>query len=128
SRPRRFVVKRVPSGYRRSRFFFFEGTIAEPPTQGGLTSLARAQADRMKSAPCRLLIGRTCMLRFLLIASLVLVGCSRQNQRVETAPAAPVAGNSAAESPHRIEARHLPNPVQVHPKVISGGVPEGDEA
>jgi protein tyrosine phosphatase (PTP) superfamily phosphohydrolase (DUF442 family) len=31
-------------------------------------------------------------------------------------------------TPQRIDARHLPNPVQIHPKVISGGLPAGDEA
>jgi len=31
-------------------------------------------------------------------------------------------------SPRKIAATYLPNPVMVHPKVISGGLPEGDNA
>lgn len=30
--------------------------------------------------------------------------------------------------PTKLVAKHLPNPVRVHPRVISGGLPEGDEA
>ncbi|QDT16207.1 protein-tyrosine phosphatase family protein [Alienimonas californiensis] len=34
----------------------------------------------------------------------------------------------APSAPVRLEADHLPNPVRVHPRVISGGLPEGEEA
>jgi len=32
------------------------------------------------------------------------------------------------ELPQRMDSKHLPNPVKVHPRVISGGLPEGDAA
>lgn len=35
---------------------------------------------------------------------------------------------AAAESPHRIHTMHLPNAIQVHPRLISGGLPVGDAA
>ncbi|MEQ8846798.1 hypothetical protein [Botrimarina sp.] len=43
-------------------------------------------------------------------------------------PAAVEPARSSDQPPHRIEAKHLPNPVRVHPKVISGGLPDGDDA
>lgn len=33
-----------------------------------------------------------------------------------------------AKAPAKVPAKHLPNPVSVHPRVISGGLPEGDAA
>lgn len=33
-----------------------------------------------------------------------------------------------AKAPAKVSAKHLPNPVSVHPRVISGGLPEGDAA
>lgn len=39
-----------------------------------------------------------------------------------------VAAQDSDDLPRRIAASHLPNPVQVHATVISGGLPEGDEA
>ena len=73
------------------------------------------------------------MPRFLLLFLLVAVGCSQKNStpRASKAPEEHAAQDNkehASQQPHRIEAEHLPNPVQVHAKVISGGLPEGDEA
>ena len=48
----------------------------------------------------------------------------RQAREGATAPSS----DDWPQTPHRIDARHLPNPVQVHAKVISGGLPEADEA
>lgn len=39
-----------------------------------------------------------------------------------------ISTSEAAELPHKIESKHLPNPVQITEKVISGGLPEGDAA
>lgn len=48
---------------------------------------------------------------------------------VATAPSGDVDAQSPVpQSPEKITAEHLPNPWRVHPKVISGGLPEGDEA
>ncbi|MGB4710036.1 MAG: hypothetical protein WBH50_00105 [Fuerstiella sp.] len=38
------------------------------------------------------------------------------------------AGSSQAFVPVKLTSQHLPNPVQLHPKVISGGLPEDDAA
>lgn len=43
-----------------------------------------------------------------------------------TLPAA--AAGADPSLPHRMEAEHLPNPVRLHPRVVSGGLPEGDAA
>jgi hypothetical protein len=51
-----------------------------------------------------------------LLASLAF-GCGHQ-------PAAP----PASFTPQKLTAEHLPNPWQIHPKVISGGLPEGEAA
>lgn len=59
-------------------------------------------------------------LRFVLLLLAGCAGCSAQPPVPPTAP-----------QPARIEkltAKHLPNPIQVGDKVISGGLPEGDEA
>jgi len=50
-------------------------------------------------------------------------GCSREQSHVVMP--APSSGNSSLE---KLESQHLPNLVRVHEKVISGGLPEGDEA
>ncbi len=59
------------------------------------------------------------------------VGCAPSS-----VPAPPVAapGQSAAQSevvpssgPSKLTTRHLPNAVQIHPRVISGGLPQGDD-
>ncbi|MCS7469289.1 hypothetical protein NZK35_21780 [Stieleria sp. ICT_E10.1] len=62
----------------------------------------------------------------------MLPGCSQRGDQVgsndpgRTAIASPDAQRKA--SPRRIDAPHLPNPIQVHPKVISGGLPDGEKA
>ncbi|WP_197455935.1 protein-tyrosine phosphatase family protein [Stieleria neptunia] len=59
-------------------------------------------------------------------------GCSQRgvefggNDPGRTATASPDAQRKTP--PRRIDARHLPNPIQVHPKVISGGLPDGEKA
>ena len=47
--------------------------------------------------------------------------CSPESASAET-------GIAAANTPHRIHAQHLPNAVRVHANVISGGLPQGNEA
>jgi protein tyrosine phosphatase (PTP) superfamily phosphohydrolase (DUF442 family) len=47
-------------------------------------------------------------------------------QPVETVEGTPKAENLAL--PHRLTSAHLPNAIQIHEKVISGGQPEGAEA
>lgn len=66
---------------------------------------------------------RKCRVGCLLLACLA--GC-----RIEEQPPAAkaVPGKIEKSQIERIEARHLPNPVRVHDKVISGGLPEGDAA
>lgn len=44
------------------------------------------------------------------------------------APSAPVPAVTPPAKIEKITARHLPNPVRVHAKVISGGLPEGEAA
>lgn len=72
------------------------------------------------------------MSRHLTFFLLLSVGCSQVG--VERAAESPEAAGSAVGSgeasvaAHRIDAEHLPNAVQVHAKVISGGLPEGDAA
>src|SRR5436190_2618002 len=58
-----------------------------------------------------------CMYISLLAA---LIGCGQ----VKTLPAS----EPAPHAPLKIAAPHLPNAYQIHPKVISGGLPEGDDA
>lgn len=67
----------------------------------------------------------------LLVVLLVLVGCSRafdksspETSRSRSDPAA----SAIVRQPQRIDAEHLPNPVQLNDKVISGGLPDGDRA
>jgi len=64
----------------------------------------------------------------LLVVLLVLVGCSRTPDK--SSPEASQARRETAAranvvQPRRIHADHLPNPVQLNDKVISGGLPEG---
>jgi protein tyrosine phosphatase (PTP) superfamily phosphohydrolase (DUF442 family) len=64
--------------------------------------------------------------RLIGIALLVgLAGCQFEEQ-------APVAQSAPAKIPaasfEKLSSRHLPNPIRVHERVISGGLPEGDEA
>ncbi|WP_218932111.1 protein-tyrosine phosphatase family protein [Adhaeretor mobilis] len=60
------------------------------------------------------------------------IGCSPETvlQQAEDTPPRPAGDITTADAghPHKIATKHLPNPVQVHPKVISGGLPEGDRA
>jgi protein tyrosine phosphatase (PTP) superfamily phosphohydrolase (DUF442 family) len=60
---------------------------------------------------------------FCLIGALFVIGCSVER-------AAPLLGESQAKStPVKLTATpHLPNAFRVHPKVISGGLPEGEVA
>jgi protein tyrosine phosphatase (PTP) superfamily phosphohydrolase (DUF442 family) len=59
--------------------------------------------------------------RFVCFALLtMLCGCG--------APPVPVPAVAPPAKIEKITARHLPNPVRVHEKVISGGLPEGDAA
>jgi protein tyrosine phosphatase (PTP) superfamily phosphohydrolase (DUF442 family) len=67
-----------------------------------------------------------------LIFSVLLVGCSQADLeqeagRSEVRPTATTVGDRQ-DTPHRIDTKHLTNAVQVHAKVISGGLPEDDEA
>jgi protein tyrosine phosphatase (PTP) superfamily phosphohydrolase (DUF442 family) len=72
----------------------------------------------------------------LLVVLALLTGCGKSSPPVateaQTASSTPV--TAAGESPaakaviEKISASHLPNPVRLHEKVISGGLPEGDEA
>src|SRR5262245_14725203 len=45
-----------------------------------------------------------------------------------TAAPAKKAGPQVNSPPKKVAAEHLPNPWRIHPKVISGGLPEGDAA
>ncbi|MCA9232293.1 MAG: hypothetical protein KDA57_16720 [Planctomycetales bacterium] len=71
------------------------------------------------------------MSRFLFVGVL-LVGCfqvfadQQAKQTDERPPATSLADRKS--TPHRIDSKHLPNAVQIHPKVISGGLPESDAA
>lgn len=73
------------------------------------------------------------MSRFFLLLLLIVVGCSPRDSApsARKAPEKPMVGEDKlhdSQLPHRIEAEHLPNAVQVHAKVISGGQPESNEA
>lgn len=61
------------------------------------------------------------------LLALLVLGCGQQ-----AAPPAPVssapAATAAAFTPQKLKSEHLPNPWQIHPKVISGGLPEGEAA
>lgn len=68
--------------------------------------------------------GRCASIAFLLFASFIVaeqvsgqVGSNQQH-----------GATTLTEFPRRLPSDHLPNPVQLHPKVISGGLPEGDDA
>ena len=72
------------------------------------------------------------MYRFLFAALPLLFGCSQPNgdptaSRDEATPLVSE-GQSNEVFPRRIDAKNLLNLVQVHSKVVSGGLPEGDEA
>ncbi|MCO8121690.1 hypothetical protein NHH03_08080 [Stieleria sp. TO1_6] len=64
----------------------------------------------------------------ILIAGLVL-GCTPQSaDPVPDGVSAEVMDLSGTALPQTLASAHLPNPVLIHPKVISGGLPESDEA
>ena len=68
-----------------------------------------------------------------LFVLIFLLGCNSAPLPVVPTPAPPVAANTEkkpapAAKIEKLTARHLPNPVRVHDKVISGGLPEGDAA
>ena len=67
-------------------------------------------------------------MRWLIPAGLVLSAllCGCQPAPVAAPPVA--APTTPAAKIEKLTARHLPNPVRVHEKVISGGLPEGDAA
>ena len=52
------------------------------------------------------------------------------SEPAESKPAAPApSSNSIAETlPKRLSAEHLPNAIQLHERVISGGQPDGEAA
>src|SRR5262245_50112426 len=60
---------------------------------------------------------------FLAGLALIVLGCARQSP----APSA-AAPTTIDFRPQHLAAEHLPNPWRIHPKVISGGLPEGDAA
>lgn len=63
---------------------------------------------------------------------LLALGCARESQppAAESKPeaAAPAPTAQSATPPEKLAVEHLPNAYRIHPKVISGGLPEGDEA
>lgn len=68
-----------------------------------------------------------------LVLLAVVAGCGKQLPAVKPPPAKPAVQLPPVVKPapakiEKIEAKHLPNPVRVHEKVISGGLPEGDAA
>jgi len=71
------------------------------------------------------------MPKLIALALLVLLsaaGCGSGNQLAPNASPAPATSQAAPARIEKLTARHLPNPVQVGEKVISGGLPEGDAA
>jgi protein tyrosine phosphatase (PTP) superfamily phosphohydrolase (DUF442 family) len=67
---------------------------------------------------------------FLILAWCFAPGCSKPPAPPQAAaPIQPASGDATVQfAPKKLDAKHLPNPWQVHPKVISGGLPEGDAA
>jgi protein tyrosine phosphatase (PTP) superfamily phosphohydrolase (DUF442 family) len=62
----------------------------------------------------------------LLVGIIVFTGCGQPANPRATKTPAPAA--AAEPKLQKLTARHLPNPWQIHPKVISGGLPEGEAA
>ena len=67
-------------------------------------------------------------MRIFLLASAALPWAMAWAGDPPTEPRPAASAIDAAWAPVRLEAEHLPNPVRVHPRVISGGLPEGEEA
>lgn len=63
------------------------------------------------------------MLRTIVAVSLIAAGYALVAAEPEAS-----SGSRDKKSIHRLASKHLPNLVQVHPKVISGGLPEGEKA
>jgi protein tyrosine phosphatase (PTP) superfamily phosphohydrolase (DUF442 family) len=59
---------------------------------------------------------------------LVLVSPGLAQEVSEQEEVAPHAGSLPDSLPRRLDSQHLPNLVKLHPKVISGGLPEGEAA
>ena len=67
--------------------------------------------------------------RFVVLLLAGCVGCGSQPAAPPVAQPAPQpVAKPAAAKIEKLAAQHLPNPVRVHEKVISGGLPEGDAA
>jgi hypothetical protein len=80
----------------------------------------------------------TLLTRLVALAATCLLGCGaeppsaevngRRVARAEARPEETSPKHIAAASIEKIEAKHLPNAVRLHEKVLSGGAPEGDSA
>jgi protein tyrosine phosphatase (PTP) superfamily phosphohydrolase (DUF442 family) len=57
------------------------------------------------------------------LLSLLALGCGHEQDAVPSA-----IQRAIPAEPEKVAAEHLPNPWRIHPKVISGGLPEGDAA
>jgi len=74
------------------------------------------------------------MKKYLIIICLagLICGCSKENQSSEMIGSAEQSSEQSreetAQHPQRLTTKHLLNPVQLHSKVISGGLPEEDAA
>ncbi|TWT47980.1 hypothetical protein KOR42_40640 [Thalassoglobus neptunius] len=65
---------------------------------------------------------------FLVLATLVVAPMALSQVGTTEDEAATQESEEASKSLSKMESDHLPNPVRIHPKVISGGLPESDEA
>ncbi len=54
--------------------------------------------------------------------------CASCQKPASLSDESPVERQAVTVQPRRIEDAHLPNAIRIHPKVISGGLPEGDAA
>lgn len=66
----------------------------------------------------------------LIFVPAVLFGCSPNTPQPAAGPSLEQSANddTQPQRPEKLAAEHLPNPVRVHEKVISGGLPAGDAA
>jgi hypothetical protein len=67
----------------------------------------------------------------ILVAACFAAGCAKQPplaEKIKNASQPPASEAAVDFAPLKLEASHLPNPWQIHPKVISGGLPEGEPA